>query len=173
MKLDAQIEYFSRRSPSHLTGIVSGCGELGLGDGGHGEVIAIGYRLHCTCGHQLFEVTAYLRNPESLIAPVSATCVSCRSHFVVYDSDIHGYDPIACETSSNAHGERDKNAIKTTLASASEPKTVDIVVYYPDDLFDDTFEEFAERRSDLFTWIRIIIGEEVNPSYPLLDFECA
>ena len=107
------------------------------------------------------------------IGPVTAFCSHCSSDFTIFDSDIHGYNPVACETSSSAHGEREKTALKKSVSSLSDPRTVDIVTYYPDDLFDEGFDEFADRRSDLFTWIRIIVGEEVNPNYPLLDFECA
>lgn len=174
MNLDEQISWFSRRAPSHLDGIVhAGCPELGLGDGGHGEQIAVGYRLRCTCGNQLFAVTAYLWNSESSISPVRATCSKCAKKIVIFDSDLHGYDPVACESSSNAHGEREDNTIKKNVFSLSDPKTVDIVAYYPDDLFDQEFDEFADRRNDLFTWFRIIVGEEINPDYPPLDFECA
>ena len=66
MNLDEQISYYSSSIPGHLKGIVyAGCPELGLGDGGHGEQIAIGFRLRCTCGHELFEVTAYELPPEN------------------------------------------------------------------------------------------------------------
>jgi len=90
----------------------------------------------------------------------------------VFDSDQHGYDPIACGTSTLAHGERQQDAREQKIASGT-PQTVDFLAYYPDDLFDDEFEEFADRRSDLFTWLRIVIGENTEPDYPFLEFECA
>ena len=173
MNLDEQISYYSSSAPSHLKGIVyEGCPELGLGDGGHGEQIAIGFRLRCTCGNELFKVSAYLWN-EVHISPVNSLCSHCGSDFTIFDSNIHGYDPVACGTSSGAHGEREETAQKKFVSSQSDPRTVDVVTYYPDDLFDEDFDEFADRRGDLFTWIRIIVGEDVNPNYPMLDFECA
>ncbi|MEP3845481.1 MAG: hypothetical protein ABJM43_09085 [Paracoccaceae bacterium] len=173
MNLDEQIGYFSRRTPGHLKGIVhADCPELGLGNGGHGEQIAIGYRLRCTCGNEFFKVSAYSWN-EVHISPVSAECSQCGSKCTIFDSELHGYDPVACGTSSSAHGEREEAAYKSCLSSLSDPRTVEIVTYYPDDLFDEDFDEFAERRADLFTWIRIIIGEDANPNYPMLDFECS
>jgi len=169
-----QVNYFSRTVPGHLKDIVfSGCPELGLGAGGHGEQIAIGYRLHCKCKNELFEVTAYAWKEASLIGPVNAKCSSCGRSYTVFDGDIHGYDPVACDTPSNAHGEREESAYKMNLSSLSDPKSLDIVTYYPEDLFDNDFDEFADRRADLFTWIRIIVGEEVNPDYPFMEFECA
>ena len=173
MNLEEQISYYSHRTPGHLKGIVhGGCPELGLGNGGHGEQIAVGYRLRCRCGNERFKVSAYSWN-EVHIGPVSAVCSTCSSNFTIFDSEIHGYDPVACGTSASAHGEREETAQKKSLSSLSDPKTVDIVTYYPDDLFDEGFDEFDERRGDLFTWIRIIIGEDANPNFPMLDFECA
>lgn len=174
MNLDEQISYFSSCIPSHLNGVVhAGCPELGLGNGGHGEQIAIGFRLRCPCGHEHFEVTAYSWNEGPYLGPVTARCGDCHRNLTIFDSDLHGYDPVACETTSSVHGEREETAVKTTVSSLSNPRTVDIITYYPDDLFYEEFDEFADRRGDLFTWIRIIVGEDVNPSYPLLDFECA
>lgn len=174
METDKQIEWFSRHVPSHLKGIVSpDCPELGLGNGGHGEEIAVGYRLKCRCGNKEFEVSAYLWRSVSLISPIRANCVRCGENIVVFDSDIHGYDPVACEMSSSVHGEREDEATVQYISSASEPKTVDIITYYPSDLFNQDFDDFSDRRNDLFTWIRIVVGEEINADYPALDFECA
>lgn len=90
----------------------------------------------------------------------------------MFDSDNHGYDPVACGTSSIAHGEREKDASKEKI-EAGKPQTVDILAYYPDDLFEADWDDLADRRSDLFTWLRIVIGENSEPDYPFLDFECA
>lgn len=179
MKIDEQINWFARRTPGHLQGYVTNeCPELGLGPGGHGEEIAVGYRLKCRCGNLKFAVSAFLwkrdaASPETLLSPISAECSDCNSTITVFDSDLHGYDPVACESSTTAHGEREDHASEYVIASKSSPATVDLIAYYPDDLFEEDFSEFAERRNDLFTWVRIIVGENIDPDYPLLDFECA
>lgn len=174
MNRDEQTSWFSHRTPSHLVGFVyAGCPELGLGDGGHGEQIAVGYRLRCTCGNQLFAVTAYLWNSISSISPIRATCSACHQEITIFDANQHGYNPIACEISADLHGERDDKTANNSIATSPNPQTVDIVAYYPDDLFNEEFDEFADKRNDLFTWLRIIVGENTKPGYPPLDFECA
>ncbi len=179
LDLDEQIGWFSRGTPGHLLGMVGkDCPELGLGDGGHGELIAIGYRLRCKCDCQTFMVTAFRwqrdpNTPEVLLSPVRATCSDCGCQILVFDSDQHGYGPVACNVTSLAHGERQESAVEEFIASKANPATIDIVVYYPDDLFDDDFEQFAGRRHDLFTWLKIVVGENTDPDYPLLSFECA
>ena len=178
MNINDQIDWFARRPPSHLMGLVSNdCPELNMGVGGHGEEIAIGFRLKCKCGSQSFSVSAYRwrrkpDSPEALISPILASCHDCGTSLLVFDSDQHGYDPVACGTSSLARGEREQGATEQKVSSGA-PHAIDIVAYYPDDLFEADFEEFADRRSDLFTWLRIIVGENTDPDYPLLDFECA
>lgn len=176
-ELSEQIGYFARQTPSHLSGYLSAdCPELGLGQGGHGEDIAIGYRLTCSCGEQKFEVTAYLwTNPdfdqETLLSPVTAVCSDCKNIIVVFDSRVHGYDCVVCDDTTTLSGEEVEGAIRKKLSSLEEPETVDIVLYYTDDLFDVEFDGFV--KADCFTWITVVVGTNTSPKYPLLSFECA
>ncbi len=177
--IQRQIDWYLRGTPSHLQNLCSNNSpELGLGSGGHGEAIAIAYRLTCQCGCQHFGVTAYLwqdgqNPPRATLSPVNASCESCGKQIVVFDSDLHGYDPVVVGSSTTAHGEREENAILHEIASLENPATVDIVAYYPDDLFEPDMEEFASIKRDLFTWLTIIVGEDTAPDFPLLDFECS
>lgn len=179
LSIDEQIDWYAQNTPSYLSGLVIGqCPELGLGNGGHGEEIAIGRRLQCECGGQKFKVSAFRwkrdeNTPEVLLSPVMAVCSACKKQIEVFDCERHGYDPIACEISSTVHGLKEQTAVKENITKFLRPQTVDVVHYYPDDLFDADFDEFSHRRADLFTWLVIVIGEDTSPSYPLLTFECA
>lgn len=179
MGLEEQINWYAQRTPSELSGLAVGqCPELGLGCGGHGEEIAIGRRLQCKCGAQKFEVSAFRwkrdeNAPETLLSPVLAVCSGCNKEITVFDCEQHGYGPIACDTSSTAHGQKEPTAEKEDLNGHTGPQTVDIVHYYPDDLFDPEFDEFSDRRADLFTWVRIVLEEDTGPGHPDLSFECA
>ena len=174
MTFDDQIDYFARRAPSHIAGFVTAdVGDLGLGFGGHGEEIAIAYRLRCSCGHDQFAVSACLWNANQLIAPVTAACAMCAKGLVVFDSEQHGYNPVACEMPAGLHGQKEEGTALVPISTSDDAKPVFVVAYYPDDLFEDGFEEFADRRSDLFTWLRIAIGLKDDPKNLLLDFECA
>ena len=179
MNFDEQVAWYCKGGPNILDGFSArGAPELGLGDGGHGEIISIGYRLVCKCGCETFAVQAYSwTNPDfdikTTISPVKVTCSACGFSKVIFDSAIHGYDPITSGYETTVNGLKDKTAVPFDVAAPDDPKCVDVLVYFPDDLFDEDFDDLAERRRDLFTWLRIVVGEDANPDYPMLDFECA
>ena len=177
-ELAEQIDYFARQTPSHLAGYLKpDCPDLGLGPGGHGEDIAIGFRLTCRCDEQSFKVTAHSWvNPdfgqEVMLSPITAVCSNCQNSIVVFDSRIHGYNPVACNYSATTvSGEEVEESTLTNLATLEAPETVDIIMYYPDDLFDAEFDNFE--KADCFTWITIIVGANTSPEYPMLSYECA
>lgn len=91
----------------------------------------------------------------------------------MFDCALHGYDPVACDEQTTVHGEQEESAVEFNVAPLSDPETVDVVLYYPDDLFEEDFEEFADRRGDLFTWIKIVVGKNLEPDYPFMEYECA
>lgn len=176
--LSEKIDYLARQTPSHLSGYLrADCPELGLGQGGHGEDIAIGYRLTCNCGEQKFGVTAYLwKNPEDghegMLSPVTAVCSNCQNSIVVFDSRAHGYNPVVCDfDQTTISGEEIDAAKRKDLSTLAAPETLDIVTYYPEDLFDAEFDDFD--KADCFTWITLIVGENTSPRYPMLTYECA
>lgn len=179
MDLNTQIDWFSQHRPSHLIENLRGnCPELNLGNGGHGEEIAIGYRLTCECGNQSFSVFCYfLPDTDTLedtpINPVYARCSACKQKLLVFDGDHHGYDPIACDTPIQPHGARETNATLRELAAGIEPTSVDLVFYFPDDLFSPEFNDVTDRRRDLYTWLRIVISNLSETERSVLDFECA
>ncbi|MEO0682247.1 MAG: hypothetical protein AAF192_17725 [Pseudomonadota bacterium] len=97
---------------------------------------------------------------------------------LVFDSDLHGYDPVVGGVGWSVHGEREEHTEPLrieplTIEPVSRPVTVDMVTNHPDDLFDEDFDEFAERRSDMFDWIWIVFDGRWKDPDSSMEFECA
>lgn len=178
LEFEEQLDYFCRRPPSCIAAFLKrGPGELELGPGGHGEKIAIGFSLACECGSDTFAVSAFRwqrdqDTPSALINPLTAICSGCQKERLVFDGRVHGYDAVACEDQSEANGLQEETAVAENISELSDPRTLDAVFYYPDDLFDECSDDFSDRREDLFSWVRFVIGRSA-PERVVVGFECA
>ena len=151
---------------------------------GHGEEINSYWSIACNCGSQKFEARLYKvdnqENPKSkpvLVSPIELKCLSCGHTAEIFDSELHGYNPLACGFSSSIHGLQCDGA-QPILHACNQcdgtAKTVHIHFEYTDDLFDEDFAEFKGKEMDLFSWFSFVTDcDTCQDRATIADFECA
>lgn len=147
--------------------------------GGHGEDLEAVVSISCECGSPDSRVKGYLwnnpdfGNEEVVLSPLTSKCESCGKIELVFDTDIHGYDPLIGSKSCSA---RKEGVHKTLTCSKCQSEVFELIaVYsYPDDLFEDPDEAWEEKEEDAFSWYNLL-GKcgHCNEIVELADYECA
>lgn len=105
--------------------------------------------------------------------PISIQCGSCGKKSLIFDSRFHGYDG---ELGHNAGEPDQREDLKLYKCQKCNESLMEIVVRfeYPDDLFEDDFDDFRGREKDLFSWFTALdICKKCDEFQYIVDFECA
>jgi hypothetical protein len=98
-----QTEYYETHPPRCLAAFTTHLGDFEKGEfDGHGPGhINTTFRLSCPCGSDQHVIHLYAwtdpDHPDQtiILSPLNAECVACQKKSLVFDSDIHGYNPEA------------------------------------------------------------------------------
>ena len=150
--------------------------------GGHGEPINVYYHVGCKeCESNLFHVNGYYwfndhYKKEFFVAPLSLICCLCNNTSVIYNPVEHGYDPEACDFPGTDFSQEKGTHSALFECPGCNKDSLEVSVWfsYPDDIFDEEFQDFSGREQDLFTWITFE-GRcaNCNEVISIADFECA
>lgn len=183
--LEAQRQHFQSIAPSCLEEFYTKPAKLESHEfDGHGEELNSYWEIICRCGSEHFSLEAYsviiqdsLIKEPVLASPIRVICDDCDSAKTIFDSNLHGYNPVACGGSCSIYGPDISGSTKFVhscrLCNGTSHK-VSMRFEYPGDLFDDGMDEFKGRETELFTWFSCLInclgcGTRVD----FASFECA
>ncbi len=177
-----QAEYYETHPPRCLAAFIAALGDFEKGEfDGHGPGhINTTFRLSCSCGSDRHVIHLYAwNNPDEpdqtiILSPLTAECVACRKKSLVFDSDIHGYNPEVGIGSVNRRAEGTTDRLECSQCDMSTEYQVFVRFEYPDDLFSEDFAEFEGRQQDLFTWFSMVAKcSKCNGAYDVASIECA
>lgn len=173
-------KYFFSHPPRCLNGFQTAPADLpGRIFDGHGETLNPIFQIKCSCGHAQARIDGYkwanpdFGNEEVFLSPITYTCDQCGCSQQIIDTDEHGYDAELDHGSCTARGMGVQDLFRCPECS-NECIQVFIRFEYPDDLFDDDFEDFKCRQQDLFTWVSLHAQcSKCSKTLNITEFECA
>ena len=154
-------DFFKSNPPSCVDGFEKKyIDSLEIDFDGHGEEINPVFQLSCKCGSNTFSVYGHKwTNPDNgeifYISPLSATCTECAKQNPIFDIQNNGYDAVLGHGTFGARGEGTPEIFE--CHSCNESTTFELFARfeYPDDMFDEDFDDFRGKEKDLFTWFSL------------------
>jgi hypothetical protein len=127
---------------------------------GHGEELNTAFALRCSCGQADLVILGHpWREPGRhgglvILSPLQLSCPACSRTSPLFDTDLHGYD---AELGMGGGMLRGEGQPSPYVCPACEGRSFQAVARfeYPDDLFDEEFEDYRGREQDLFTWFSL------------------
>ncbi len=143
---------------------------------GHGEEMNAIFQLQCSCGHSKFAVLGEPGDDSevpALTGPLALRCHRCKNTTLFFDPGMHGYN---AELEPKPAGPTPPEDPASFACDRCGPKPMEVFARfeYPDDLFDDDFEQAHGRQQDFFTWFSAVAKCPGCKRFLLVyDQECA
>jgi hypothetical protein len=127
---------------------------------GHGEELNTAFSVRCSCGEAALTILGHSwREPGRhgqliLLSPLRLSCPTCERTALLFDTDLHGYDAELGVSGGTLRGEGEPSP---HVCPACDGASFEVVARfeYPDDLFDEEFDESRGHEQDLFTWFSL------------------
>lgn len=175
MNIKQQVKYYTAHTPRCISEFEVTAVDLAHVEfDGHGEELNITFKLQCTCGSQCGKILMQYYHDDGILSdPISFQCDSCGKISPVFDSRYQGYDG---ELGHHSDEPEQKEAFKPYHCQTCHKSVMEIMVRfeYPDDLFDDDFDDFHGKEQDLFSWFTLLgTCQQCHTFQYIEDVECA